>query len=77
VTDLRHRSAFSKAPSRHPHARTLRQTQGTREGISNPRWNIILASSGKPIFFYLSAEDKPMAGRDFSPAQPLLAPQIP
>ena len=40
----------------------------------NPRGNTILASSGKPIFFYLSAGDKPMAGRDFSPAQPLLAP---
>jgi hypothetical protein len=25
-------------------------------------------SFGKPIFFYPSAEDKPMAGRDFSPA---------
>jgi hypothetical protein len=43
----------------------------------NPRWTIILASSGKPIFFYPSAEDKPMAGCDFSLAQPLLASQIP
>ena len=43
----------------------------------NPRWTIILASSGKPIFFYPSAEDKPMAGCDFSLAQPLLVPQIP
>ena len=43
----------------------------------NPRWTIILAFSGKPIFFYPSAGDKPMVGCDFSLAQPLLVPQIP